>query len=158
METTKTDDERFLKLPSETMALLREYRTWYLEFQISNGDRWENSGYLFVQDNGLPGHPDSITGWMGEFSDRHGLPHINPHKFRHTMASLLYFNGADAVAISKRLGHAKVSTTQNFYAHVIAEADAQAAESIADAILRRPSTPKKPANMVLLPPNKKAAQ
>lgn len=38
------------------------------------------------------------------------------------MASLLYFNGVDSVSISKRLGHAQVSTTSNIYAHVIEEA------------------------------------
>ena len=48
-----------------------------------------------------------------------------------------------AVAISKRLGHAKVSTTQNIYAHFIEEADEQSVESIADAVFR---TPKKPAS------------
>jgi len=52
------------------------------------------------------------------------------------MASLLYFNGVDGIAISKRLGHAKVSTTTDIYSHIIKQADEQAAESIADAILR----------------------
>ena len=32
-------------------------------------------------------------------------------------ASMLYFNGVDSVSISKRLGHAQVSTTANIYAH-----------------------------------------
>ena len=35
------------------------------------------------------------------------------------MASMLYFNGVDSVSISKRLGHAQVSTTANIYAHVL---------------------------------------
>ena len=34
-----------------------------------------------------------------------------------------------ARAINSLLGHAKVSTTQNIYAHFIAQADEQAAES-----------------------------
>ena len=34
-----------------------------------------------------------------------------------------YFNGVDSVSISKRLGHAQVSTTANIYAHVMEEAD-----------------------------------
>jgi len=133
---TKTSTTRFIKIPVETMGLLREYRRWYLELQLCNGDRWVNSGYLFVKDNGSPAHPDSINNWINKFSSRHNLPHINPHKFRHTMASLLYFNGVDSVTISKRLGHAKVSTTQDIYSHIIKQADEQASECIADAILR----------------------
>ena len=69
--------------------------------------------------------------------NRKELPALNPHAFRHTQASLLYFAGVDSVTISKRLGHAQVSTTQNFYAHIIQEADEIAAECIADSILRK---------------------
>ena len=71
-----------------------------------------------------------------EIPKRHSLPHINPHAFRHTMASMLYFNGVDSVSISKRLGHAQVSTTANIYAHVMAEADKKNADILADVLLK----------------------
>ena len=82
-------------------------------------------------------HPDSVTDWLNKFSKRHHLPHINPHAFRHTMASMLYFNGVDSVSISKRLGHAQVSTTANIYAHVVEEADKKNADILADIFLKR---------------------
>lgn len=82
-------------------------------------------------------HPDSVTRWLSRFSVRHGLPHINPHAFRHTMASMLYFNGVDSVSISKRLGHAQVSTTTDIYAHVIEEADKKNADILADIFLKK---------------------
>ena len=53
------------------------------------------------------------------------------------MASLLICNGTDALTVSKRLGHSKVSTTIDIYSHAIKQADERAAESIADVILRR---------------------
>ena len=53
------------------------------------------------------------------------------------MASLLYFNKADSVSISKRLGHSKVSTTQNIYAHIIEQADQMNADILADVILKK---------------------
>ena len=87
------------------------------------GEYYRRQGFVFSQDNGAPMHPDSVTDWLAKFSKRHGLPHINPHAFRHTMASMLYFNGVDSVSISKRLGHAQVSTTANIYAHVMEAAD-----------------------------------
>ena len=34
------------------------------------------------------------------------LPKVRFHDLRHTMTSMLYFNGVDSVSISKRLGHA----------------------------------------------------
>lgn len=130
---------RNIKLPAETMALLAKYKTWQTEQRLASGDRWIDTGFVFAQENGTPMHPDSLTDWLGKFSKRHGLPHINPHAFRHTMASILYFNGMDSITISKRLGHAKVSTTADIYAHIIQEADERAAECIGDVILRASS-------------------
>ena len=88
-------------------------------------------------DNGLPMHPDTATGWMKSFSERHNLPHINPHAFRHTMASMLYYSHVDTISISRRLGHAQPSTTTNIYAHVIADADQKNAEILADIFLKK---------------------
>ena len=42
----------------------------------------------------------------------------------------------DSVSISKRLGHSKVSTTSDIYAHIIRQADERNAECIADTVLR----------------------
>jgi len=123
------------------MELLRKHRDWYNELRKANGDRWQDTGFLYIQDNGKPAHPDSVGSWLRKFSTRHNLPHIKAHKFRHTMASLLYYSGVDGIAISKRLGHAKVSTTTDIYAHIIKQADEQAAECIADAILRPQQKP-----------------
>ena len=134
-DTTKTNTVRYIKLPQETMDLLKQYSTWYSELQEANGDRWKNTEYLFVQDDGAPMNPDSITGWLNDFSKRHDLPHINPHAFRHTMASVLISNGKDIVSVSKRLGHAKVSTTTDIYSHIIKKADEEASDCLADVML-----------------------
>ena len=53
------------------------------------------------------------------------------------MASMLYFNGVDSVSISRRLGHAQVSTTANIYAHVMEEADKKNADILADVFLKK---------------------
>ena len=110
---------------------------WQIEESLRLGDYCKEFGFVFTQDNGQPMHPDSVTDWLREFSIRHNLPHINPHAFRHTMASMLYFNGVDSVSISKRLGHAQVSTTANIYAHVIAEADQKNADILASVFLKK---------------------
>ena len=136
-DSTKTRTTRYVKLPLESMQVLRAYRAWYEELRDTMGDRWQNTPYVFVRDNGTPMHPDSVTDWLAKFSKRHGLPHINPHAFRHTMASMLYFNGVDSVSISKRLGHAQVSTTANIYAHVMEAADKKNADILADVFLKK---------------------
>ncbi|MBS7225953.1 MAG: site-specific integrase [Clostridiaceae bacterium] len=136
--TPKTErSRRYVTLPTETMCLLRQYRVWQREERLRLGEYYQNQGFVFSQDNGKPMHPDSVTDWLKKFSKRHDLPHINPHAFRHTMASMLYFNGMDSVSISKRLGHAQVSTTANIYAHVMEEADKKSADILADVFLKK---------------------
>ena len=137
-ETPKTDtSQRYITLPVETMQLLRKYRAWQNAERLRLGEYYKDQGFVFTQDNGNPIHPDSVTGWMDKFSKRHNLPHINPHAFRHTMASILYFNKADSVSISKRLGHAQVSTTANIYAHIIESADQQNTDILADVFFEK---------------------
>jgi len=135
-DSTKSGTTRYIKVPNETIQLLKRYQIWFNEMRFKNGDRWHDTGCVFTKDNGEPMNPESITAWLRDFSNRNGLPKINPHKFRHTMASLLFFNGLDSVTISKRLGHAKVSTTTDIYSHIIKQADELAADCIADVILR----------------------
>ena len=90
--------------------------------------RWVNERLksFFTKDNGTPMHPDSITDWLNKFSDANDLPHIHPHAFRHTVASILISSGIDPVTTSNELGHADANTTNAIYAHQIARARAEA--------------------------------
>lgn len=138
VDTPKTESSvRYITVPRETMDLLKRYRAWQNSERLRLGAYYHDQGFVFSQDNGGPMHPDSVTDWMRKFSKRHELPHIHPHSFRHTMASLLYASGADSVSISKRLGHAQVSTTANIYAHVMEDADQRNADILAGAILKK---------------------
>ena len=137
-DTPKTTTSiRNVTVPAETMQLLRQYKVWQARERLRLGEYFQNRDYVFAQDNGGPMHPDSVTDWLKKFSKRHNLPHIHPHAFRHTMASMLYFNGVDSVSISKRLGHAQVSTTANIYAHVMEEADQRNADILSDVFLKK---------------------
>ena len=137
-DTPKTDTSiRTITIPFEMVELLKEYRKWYDREREKCGDRWNDSDYVFVQKDGRPMHPDSITSWMNRFSQRHDLPHINPHAFRHTHASILLNNEVDLITTSKRLGHAKVSTTSDIYAHLMEKADEAASDAVAERIFRK---------------------
>lgn len=108
-----------------------------MELQLANGDRWVQTDYVFTQSDGSPIRPDTITQWLAKFSKRKNLPHINPHAFRHTAASVLISQGTDVVTVSKMLGHAKVSTTEDIYSHVIEESKQQASNALAEVYFRR---------------------
>ena len=118
------------------MALLKQYRAWQAQEILKLYSYYDNQNFVFAQENGKPMHPDSVTVYLKRFSEKNNLPHINAHAFRHTMASMLYFNGVDSVSISKRLGHAQVSTTANIYAHVMEEADKKNADILSSIFLK----------------------
>ena len=136
-DTPKTETSiRWIILPAETMLLLRQWKsTQQMEKNRLRG-YYIDRDFVFAQDNGKPLYPDTVNNWMNQFSKRHKLPHLNPHAFRHSMASMLYYNGVDSVSISKRLGHAQVSTTANIYAHIIEGADKKNADILANVFLK----------------------
>lgn len=136
-ETTKTGNVRYLVLPSETVQLLKEHRKTQEHLKEIFGESWQETGYVFTRDNGLPMNPCTLNGWLRNFSRRHGFSRINPHAFRHTAASVLIASGLDVVTVSKQLGHASVTTTEGIYSHLIEEKKAQTAECIADVLLRK---------------------
>lgn len=134
---TKTRKTRVVTLPDEMVTLLRKYRSWQMEQRLKRGDQWTDTGFVFTRDNGNPIIPGELAQWLKNFSKRNNLPHINPHAFRHTAASILISKGVDIVTVSKMLGHANTSTTTNIYSHLIDESKHKATECIADAILRK---------------------
>ena len=94
---------------------MKNYADWKGESNIEDC-------HIFIRENGQVMHPDSITDWMDKISKRKGLKHANPHKFRHTYASLLLKRQVDIVSVSTLLSHASTTTTLKFYSHLIGNA------------------------------------
>ena len=136
-DTLKTGENRYVTVAPSVMQILIALKKEQTLHRFRMGAEWHDTGYLFTQENGKPMHPDSVTDWLYKFSKRHNLPHINPHKFRHTQASLLINQGVDIVSVSKRLGHAKVSTTSDIYAHILNKADEKASNVIDNLLYKQ---------------------
>lgn len=133
---TKTSNTRYIVLPKEAVSLLRKYKAWQIERRLKMGDQWQDTGYVFTRANGTAMNPDTANLIMNRFCEKYGFPHVHPHTFRHTAASILLSNGIDVLTVSKMLGHADTSTTLDTYGHAIDEAKRRAAECISDTILR----------------------
>ncbi len=136
---------RFIDIDESLMAILKEYRKWWSEERLKMGDQWQDeitimdakgrvskckNDRLFFQQDSTPMHPDSLTSWVGSFSDCQGIPHFTPHNLRHTTVSLLFANQVDIRTVSAIVGHAKTSTTLNIYAHVMDSRKQDAAQKI----------------------------
>ncbi len=135
ISTPKTKSSiRFLKMPDCVITMLKHYKATQAAAQLQLGDKWVNSGRLFVSWNGEPMNPNSARNWVERFCKRNNIRVVNIHSFRHLNASLLINSGADIKTVSAALGHKQVSTTLNIYAHTFAAAQARASDAIADVL------------------------
>lgn len=131
IDTPKSStSNRPLRLSQSAFTLLMEYKAWQDKQREACGDAWrDKDDRIFTADDGAPVFPDSISQWFTKFVKRVCLPKVTVHSLRHTYASLMIADGVPLVVVSSQLGHAQPSTTANIYAHVIASAEAKAAQT-----------------------------
>lgn len=123
---------RTLALPECLMPLIWEYEAWQVNKEEIIGSKWIYTGHIFTGIYGDHLFINTPTKWFNTFLERKNLPHITLHGLRHTNATLLLSNKVDYKTVSKRLGHAKTSTTVDIYAHWLKEVDRESAETLND--------------------------
>ena len=126
---------REIAIPEFIISLLEEYKLWYEEQKSIYGELWMDSDRLFVQADGKPMHPSTISKWFVKYVGQIGLPVINFHGLRHTNASLLVAQNIDIAVISARLGHAQISTTLDFYVHPLLSHNRKAGYALENLLL-----------------------
>ncbi|MBS6954798.1 MAG: tyrosine-type recombinase/integrase [Enterocloster asparagiformis] len=137
-DTPKGRRSRTIHISDEMASLLKAYKN-YQENELAyiENPAYNKEGYLFIQENGTVMDPNSLNIWTKKFETAEGLPHIYPHKFRHSQASILLYSGIDIVTVAARLGHNQTSTTTDIYGHVLQKADQHASDMIAQALYGR---------------------
>lgn len=126
---------REIAIPEFIVSLLEEYKLWYEEQKSIYSELWTDSDRLFVQADGKPMHPSTISKWFVKYVGQIGLPVINFHGLRHTNASLLVAQNIDIAVISARLGHAQISTTLDFYVHPLLSHNRKAGYALENLLL-----------------------
>lgn len=118
-----------------TIAVLRAHRTWRLEEPL----RWGRS-----LGGKRPGaHPRGRhdarprVGDQGAPASRQGRQAalIRPHDLRHSYANSALAAGVPIEVLSKRLGHSRISITEDVYVHTNERQDRDAANLAARTIL-----------------------
>lgn len=129
---------RQLPITPQMDEILRRYLKWRGEQPEWYGDLWQESGYLFTNEYGGPMNPDNITRYLNRMGDRlqkenPNFPHLNPHAFRHAVASILVANGTDIVTTAAFIGD-KPATVSERYAHIIDSAKIRAGDTLSSVI------------------------
>ena len=84
---------------------------------------------IFVKDNTRVFN-STVNDRLKRLCTQAGIPVITMHSLRHTHASLLIFAGVSIASVSRRLGHATITTTQETYLHIIKELETIDGEKI----------------------------
>lgn len=121
---------RTIQITDNTIEILKTYKREQDELKMLLGNKWINTNKVLTNDFGGLIHPDTPSKIFYKLIRKCGLPHIKFHSLRHTSASLLIALGANTKAISKRLGHSSITTTDMIYSHVFSSLDGDAADKL----------------------------
>lgn len=106
--TPKNRKVRKVYVSDETMALLM--------LHYADNCHGVKSKYINHQNNSPePMHPHSPGAYLAKLTKRNGLPHVHPHKLRHSYASIAITNGADISSVADNLGHSDSAFTLRVY-------------------------------------------
>ncbi len=93
-------------------------------------DAWQDRDLVFATRHGQPINPNNLLRDFRRLIALAGVPRIRIHDLRHTHITLAIQAGAPIAAVSRRAGHARVSTTMDIYAQVTADMHAEVADRI----------------------------
>lgn len=108
---------RTVYISEPTIEVLEKYKKYIYDIKEQLGNKWLGSKKVFTSDDGGSIHPDVPRKILTRVLEKYKLPIINFHGLRHTSASLQLSSGTSVADISRRLGHADISTTLNIYSH-----------------------------------------
>ena len=123
LNTTKggKNGQRRVPLDPETCALFREHRKRQLLERMALGEAWQDTGYIFTREDGLPIFYSSITDLFNRLTIKAGLRHTRLHDLRHLHATELLRKRVPLHQVADRLGHRDAMVTATIYAHVSSE-------------------------------------
>jgi integrase len=131
VEPKTAKGRRPVALDDMTVQALRSSRKAQLQERLKRGTGWQDSGFVFVREDGAPYHPERIIVMFKRQARAAGLPVIRLHDLRHTSATLALAAGVHPKVVQERLGHSSINITLDTYSHVVKGLQHDAAEKVA---------------------------
>ena len=127
LTATKNKRRYAVDIDEVTAALLAKYVARF------DGDKADRSSFLFARDAAgrVAWKPNWVTKTLLRYQRAVGLRPFRLHDLRHFMATQRLDLGVPVTVVARRLDHRRVSTTLDFYSHVITGRDRFAAEGLA---------------------------
>ena len=130
-----------LQITAATIALLRRHKAHQAELKLQSGGSYHDHGLVFAKEWGdgrrkreTLGDPLGLNNiGQREFARLIKAADVRTIKFhgmRHTNATLMLQEGTNPKVVQQRLGHKKITTTLDIYAHVLPAMDQEAADTL----------------------------
>jgi len=131
---TKGQRRRTIVLDAQTAAALRAWRARAAERALAVGTTLGPEAYVVSDDaaSAVPWRPELATKRLNALSAKAGCPGARLHDLRHAHATMLIEAGVSMRTVADRLGHTRVSTTQDIYGHLLPGADDAAAATFGE--------------------------
>lgn len=145
VKTPKTpSSNREVVIPKKEIQLLRQLYKEQMQTIMKLGTAWEgvldrarlDDNFVFPQHTGKVMWTSAPNRILTRLVNNHNakapeekrLPPITVHCLRHTSATLLIAGDMDIKTVSSRLGHKRIQTTLDIYAHALKKRDEQASD------------------------------
>lgn len=125
--------QRRVPLDIETIEQFQVHRKNQLKERWAIGQHWQETGYVFVQETGIPLSTNTVSDLYRKLIKKAGLRPNRLHDQRHLHATELLRLGEPLHVVAQRLGHRDAMVTATIYAHVSNEQAETASERFATA-------------------------
>jgi integrase len=133
-EPKSAKSRRTLRLPRSVVEALWTHHERQGFERAAAGERWVDSGLVFVSTVGTPLDPRNVLRIWHGLLERAGLERCAFHVSRHTAISLLIAEGVPLKVIQEVAGHSLLSTTADTYGHLYPQAFSEAADAMDRAL------------------------
>lgn len=135
VDTPKTPSSyRTIPLSQDLIEELKQHKKAQTQKKLMVGGRWDPRDFVFTTPSGKPiDSANDRKAWITLLREA-GVPYRKLHCARHTTATLMHSHSVPLLTISRVLGHASISTTAEFYAHVETDTKLKAVNTFSLAV------------------------
>src|SRR5262249_45538606 len=134
---TKTErSRRTVPLTAAQTDMLHQHKASQRKEAFKAGKSWHKTNFVFTSTTGTAIEPRNFYRQYQDLLKSARLPHFTFHDLRHSYASCSLRRGVTLTAISRILGHARISTTADIYSHLGTD-DLRAAIELVDTAAKR---------------------
>lgn len=110
---------RVIDLDNRTIEVLRAHQGRQLLEKMQAEDAYSDQGYVFTNALGETLDPKWPTRAFQSLAKHCGVTPVKLHSLRHFHASVLFAADQNIFEVSRRLGHASITTTADIYGHML---------------------------------------